>query len=171
MANTGKTGTIALPTFSAQAIWTDEILGQLSDGMWENSRPLGHWKFWQNLEVVTGAPAVTRAFGCWAKKTAYNLAALYEYVGGRILAQGRMAKACELLGVPYVPGCAEYLDEMTTEEFLRGKATGAWKYDFLAGYFDKMPEELERAFRVAKYTTKDRNADIKAIKAAMKSVA
>lgn len=30
-----------------------EMQGQISDGMWENSRPLNHWKFWCNLDKDT----------------------------------------------------------------------------------------------------------------------
>ena len=31
-----------------------EIVGQLSDGYWENTNPMGHWKLWCTAEVKVG---------------------------------------------------------------------------------------------------------------------
>ena len=43
---------IHFKTKEAEALWDYEILGQLSDGLWENSRPYGHWKFWAECKPV-----------------------------------------------------------------------------------------------------------------------
>jgi hypothetical protein len=37
-----NTGTIVLPSLSAALVWKAEIVGQLSDGMWENAAPFDH---------------------------------------------------------------------------------------------------------------------------------
>ncbi len=33
-------------------IWKEFVLGQLSDGTWENSKPLNHWEFWWKADYV-----------------------------------------------------------------------------------------------------------------------
>ena len=55
--NPRSTGIIYLPTASAAALFEHELVGQFSDGMWENARPYDHWKFWCNLKVMETAIA------------------------------------------------------------------------------------------------------------------
>ena len=76
--------TIAFENEVQVALWNEELVGQLSDGMWENSRPHDHWKPWCNAEVIIDATNVGRDF--WAQKDSYNFHALIEYVGDRMLA-------------------------------------------------------------------------------------
>lgn len=94
--NKPSTGTIFLPTNTAVALWTKEITGQLSDGMWENSRPHDHWQFWNRLEAKHQPGCVPHVVnnpgtGCWCKKNAYNLAALVPIIGDRMLVIGQKA--------------------------------------------------------------------------------
>ena len=42
---------IYFPTPGAFAIYCCELLGQISDGYWENSRPYNHWKWVMNTEA------------------------------------------------------------------------------------------------------------------------
>ena len=53
-----KYGNIYLPTDTAIALWEAELLGQFSDGAWENSKPNNHWKIWTELKVKKGNPKV-----------------------------------------------------------------------------------------------------------------
>ena len=155
--------TIALPTASARALWTCEISGQLSDGAWENASPMGHWQFWNHLEVIEGAPKVTSTERC--KKNGYVLTSLLEYVGDRMLLIGRMAK-CTEVGV--TRGAAEYMPASFTE-WQECKLTGKWQYDFVAKYMEPITEDVARKFYNTTYTEKELRADLKLIKSAMKT--
>lgn len=42
---------LLLPNEGLAMIFSHEVLGQLSDGMWEDTSPVGHYKFWAGLEV------------------------------------------------------------------------------------------------------------------------
>jgi hypothetical protein len=94
-----KTGTMKLPTASAVALFEKELKGQMSDGMWENSRPFDHWKFWSNMDVehVPGCvPTVETTVSWQCKKNAYSFAALIPIIGERMLSIG-----VEAIGVGY----------------------------------------------------------------------
>lgn len=76
------------------AIWL-ELDGQLSDGMWENTRPLDHWKPWCDARVVVGKN-VGRNFS--ARKDNYNFSSkeLLDVVGKRMLGVVRIARGVGL---------------------------------------------------------------------------
>jgi len=65
-------------------LWKDEILGQLSDGYWENASPFDHWRVWSDAEVMVGTPA--GYYGFHPKRTSYGLAnsELMDVVGDRM---------------------------------------------------------------------------------------
>lgn len=72
----------------AQAILVEEELkGQLSDGMWENTRPLDHWVQWSRATVVVDPSNVGRDF--WALKDNYRLdhPNLIAWVGDRMIGE------------------------------------------------------------------------------------
>lgn len=72
----------------AQAIlFEEELKGQLSDGMWENTTPHDHWIVWCDAEVVVDPLNVGRNF--WARKTSYRLdhPMLLEVVGDRMIGE------------------------------------------------------------------------------------
>lgn len=48
---------ICFKSIPAYVLWKNEILGQLSDGHWENTRPLDHWRVWHDLVPVFDAEA------------------------------------------------------------------------------------------------------------------
>lgn len=52
---------IYFPTLGAFAIYVCELLGQVSDGYWENSKPYNHWKWIMNTEpeIVDGKEGYT----------------------------------------------------------------------------------------------------------------
>jgi hypothetical protein len=165
MANKNQTGTMTLPSRTAVAVWNNELCGQISDGMWENSGPRDHWKFWCDLDVVFGDTAGIVKTSGMCRKTSYNFAGLYDIVGDRMLAYGRMAKAGAELVSQF--SAASYMPE-TLEEFRECKLSGKWQYDFVATYMTYVTDELAVAFYASEYTMKDLRADIKLIKTTMK---
>lgn len=164
--NTAKHGTITFITCSAYAVWIGEILGQLSDGMWENAAPYDHWEFWWDLEPRIGPVAKVESSKSWAcKKTGYNLAGLYECVGDRMLAYGRMGRVTP---DPELIKAASYMPP-TFGEWLANKVSGVWKHDWVKPYMEPVTERVALAFYATTYTMKDLRADIKVIKTAMKT--
>jgi len=83
------------------ALYKCELSGQISDGHWENSRPLDHWKImcdaWVGVERISATdPKYDRPAGInFQPKRRYNFAApeLLEVVGQRMLHYARLAKA------------------------------------------------------------------------------
>lgn len=77
-------GTLTVRNEAQRILFTEELAGQISDGMWENTRPNDHWEVWCRAEVVVG-PNVGRDF--YARKDNYNLnsSALLDCVGDRML--------------------------------------------------------------------------------------
>lgn len=184
--NTDKaTGTIFLPTVSALAVWVCEITGQMSDGMWENTAPLDHWQFWCRLDPKLDrghTPRVETLSTPWRQKTGYNIAGLYEYVGDRMLAQGRMGRALQALSY----GVADTIDAKTFERTCSaGETLVDMDMDVFAGvklsgeYLPKpykveairsVSDTIAQAFFQTKYDMRDLRTDVKFIKAAMKTV-
>ncbi len=160
-----KTGTIFLPTASARALWKSEIVGQMSDGMWENSRPHDHWKFWCRCEVAEGEPNVVAESGHIPSKNAYNLAGLVPIIGDRMVAAGKMGlaggdeNACR--GAKYMPP--------TLAEFEAKRAADAWEHDFIRRYLVGVTSEVAATFYATKYLERHMRADLKSMKQAMKT--
>jgi len=79
-----KMSTLYVENKIQKALFEGELVGQLSDGYWENSRPMNHWKPWVDCKVVV-SDKVGRDF--WADKDNYNFSApmLLEAVGTRML--------------------------------------------------------------------------------------
>lgn len=166
-------GTIYLSTATARALWKHEIVGQLSDGMWENARPYDHWEFWSALEVAwASSENYVVAKKGYPVKTGYNLAGLIEYVGDRMLKLGRMAKACEALGLELTYDIARAGECMPSDV----KTCVAWfgdpelcKPSYAADYLKAVSPELAAEYYMTEYTLKDLRGDLKRIKTAMKS--
>jgi len=176
-----SSGTMTLPSVSAVALWHGEVSGQISDGMWENSRPHDHYKFWCHLDVVLGEkPSFTRVSGYWPAKRSYALTRLYQlkwddprhgtgYVlRDRMIALGRLAKANPGLCNDHPAlRCAEYMPA-TLEEFTRCKTENAWPADYIAKYMNDMTMEFAVNYYATEYTFKELRADIDQIKNAMR---
>ena len=193
-----------LPTLSALAIWTCEITGQISDGMWENSGPQNHYVFWCHLNCKFDSTSVPKVVTnvtndtMWCKKTGYNLAGLYEYVGGRMLTQGRMGRALErcALAKAYFTESGEFIQSEpigehgyrvalfeqacdagevlnklgTIEKFEERMTAGKLeKYDYEFDKLEYITRNVAAAFFATKYEMKDLRADVKVIKEAMKT--
>lgn len=74
------------------ALYKCEITGQISDGMWENTRPYDHWKIWCNANVNVNPKQVGRNF--YTVKDNYNLSSnqLLGVIGTRMLNIANMAE-------------------------------------------------------------------------------
>lgn len=173
--NNQTTGTIYLNNLPQFALWRDELTGQMSDGMWENSAPWEHYKFWGGLDVVVeraGTPRVATGQPWQIKKKGYAFNRLYSIVGDRMLALGRMARAAESLGlaVPIDRTAAEYMPP-TMDAWRECRASGKWQYDFVKEPMERdVTEELALAFYAETYTMKDLRDDVAVISGAMKNV-
>jgi hypothetical protein len=68
------------------ALYNEELAGQVSDGMWENSRPYGHWRYMSSAEGVVMPGVAPGPFGFRPKrKYNFNHSLLVEVVGDRML--------------------------------------------------------------------------------------
>jgi len=68
---------IHFPNNASACLFASEIIGQLSDGYFENTRPYDHWEFWAHAEIVVDGNAYTEGT---PKKSNYNLSPLRRYV-------------------------------------------------------------------------------------------
>lgn len=159
-------GTIYLPTNSAIAVWTHEILGQMSDGMWENARPDDHWMFWHDLKIAKGAPAVKVQSGGSPSRTSYGFAGLLPVIGDRMVALGKMGTITDDEDMLHA---AEYMPA-TLEEWTKGKETGKWPYSFVGNYMAKITPEIAERFYRTNYSMSNLKSDLKLITTAIKNV-
>lgn len=87
-----KSGTLRVRTEAQKVLWDEELRGQISDGMWENSSPQDHYKQWCAAEIVVDPANVGRDF--WVRRMGYrfNDKELLEVIGERMLRSVRVAK-------------------------------------------------------------------------------
>lgn len=173
MSKTSSTGTIILPTRSACALWKHELIGQFSDGMWENSRPHDHWMFWYDLDVKfdqTASPHVVTTTPWNCKKTKYNIAAILPIVGDRMLKMGRLGNAESRIVTDYPFRTAAECMPDTLEEYFDLVESPREMSDYAHDALKKVTLELAKAFYTTTYTMKHLKADVASIKAAMKTV-
>lgn len=164
--------TIYFPTYSAIALWKMELLGQFSDGMWENTRPYDHWQAWSNMKVELGSPR--RAHEYSVLKDSYNIGALKPIVGDRMLKFARFGKAVgkDIFNI------GDSVDNIIEDFPENGPfILEEWKAEMIkrryyreAEYYWKGLEQkhIDLYYETA-YTNKDMNDDIRAIKKAMKN--
>lgn len=71
---------------AAQKIMLDcELMGQISDGMWENTHPQDHWQPWTDATVVVDPDHLGRNFWCPKDNYQINSSELLSIVGDRML--------------------------------------------------------------------------------------
>lgn len=120
---------ITFRTAIQATLWEREIVGQLSDGHWENSIPRDHCRPWCSAEVCVGENI---GVDFYAQRSTYNLCnkSLLEVVGKRMLAY---AKICKFFGRDNVGSLENLLD-------LDGNFRGLPKYE--GKYWDEIREKL-----------------------------
>jgi len=162
-------GYIFLPTYGAIALWDHEIMGQISDGYWENTKPHNHWEFWGNLKTKKGKPEV-QSTG-WASKKNYAIAnsSLISIVGDRMINKGRLATALKKditndqnMWTEDAPDTYEEWEEMMLD---KSKRTGS----FMSKYFNAVKPKDAKKYYDTKYDKSDMIKDLKWIKKAMET--
>jgi len=81
-----------------KTLWDNELTGQISDGMWENTRPYDHYRFWCRIESFVNPDNIGVA-GAFYEKRNYNFVnkSLIEIIGERMC---YMARLSQILGIP-----------------------------------------------------------------------
>ena len=161
-----KIGTIKFPNVACLALWNNELTGQFSDGMWENSAPRGHWQFWSRLEasVATQGEDCKVTASTYCDKNSYGLTRLLEYVGDRMVALGRLAKAAATLSSAPSIG---YEQRIAAENMPNNYECFLHLAD--ARTRSAVSDELAAAFYATTYTERDLRKDLKLIATAMKT--
>lgn len=89
-AKRNRGGTFTVANVVQKVLFETELIGQMSDGAWENTAPYDHWEPWAECRVTVDPEDIGRTF--YARKTGYAFAKeLIPYVGDRMLAYARLA--------------------------------------------------------------------------------
>lgn len=92
-----RQNTIYFENEAQQAIWIEELAGQISDGAWENSSPNGHWKCWCDAKVAINkenAGNTVRSNSGGRTRRNYNFVGelcVIQCILDRMIVQGRLA--------------------------------------------------------------------------------
>lgn len=143
-------------------LWQEEIMGQISDGQWENARPWEHWKDWSEAEVRVG-PNVGRNFH--TRKDNYNLTSsdLLQVVGKRMMTAVKIGRAFGPEHVRTLSYCFEDLN-------FKGLPKYAGKYwdDIRQNISRFNLATVEAQVAAVPYEIKHLRADLREMKAAMR---
>jgi hypothetical protein len=85
------TNTLRVRNIAQKVLLEDELLGQMSDGRWENSNPMDHWKPWCNATIVVDPENVGRDFYPRRDGYCFTEKDLLEIIGERMLEAVRTA--------------------------------------------------------------------------------
>jgi hypothetical protein len=91
--NVAQNNILFVRNLEQQALWL-ELDGQISDGTWENARPLNHWEVWCKAEVKIAEHPFQLGRTFYAAKQNYDFtnAGLLKVVGKRMLGIVRIAR-------------------------------------------------------------------------------
>lgn len=160
---------LTLKNETQRLLFTQEIVGQLSDGRWENTRPYGHWKQWSNCEVVVGMEV---GHNFYAIKDNYNLteSSLLQIIGDRMVNMVRIRIALKwTLTDEQIRFIADY-DFDQLEEYARRENS---PQDFWSKRLEEVRaykfKIIEAKNNKALYTMKDLRHDLREIKESMKT--
>lgn len=83
--------TLTVRNMVQRVLFVNELKGQISDGHWENARPVQHWIPWCYANVIVDPQKVGRDF--WCNKSNYNFTdpLLLDAVGDRMLFMAKFA--------------------------------------------------------------------------------
>lgn len=168
--------TIYLENASQAAIIAFEILGQISDGHWENSRPSYHWTWiWEveyNIDELNGLYYTGHQHRKYGVKN-FAKKAINEWLfGNRMKRMGRLAKVYpemeKHLDNRYIGYAAEHLPEtkkMEYEDYMKSIVDCS----FMSEYLEKanITKEIYDAFYAVEYSEKEFWKDIASIQAAL----
>jgi len=170
------------PSKGLKAIFDVEIVGQLSDGAWENATPYNHWRFWSYLKTEVSSngswsfefnPNVDYTYKYAIKKTAYNLLTLVGSITCDLSNRMRayyidaehnigLGRDAEYLIEGAIKGVRDLAAHPTLGEYWRNKLAKLEAVDDVS----RMAFHIE----YANYTRKHLIADLRLIKKQMKAV-
>ena len=84
----GQGSVIQFENATQVALYKGQLIGQMSDGAWENSGPRDHWRPMAEADVRVGKPGMN-----FSPRRTYGFANLIQYVGDEMLALARATKA------------------------------------------------------------------------------
>ncbi len=84
----GTSSVIQLENPIQVALYKGMLIGQMSDGAWENSGPMDHWRPMSQAEVRVGKPGMN-----FSPRRTYGFVNLLNYVGDEMLDLARATKA------------------------------------------------------------------------------
>ncbi len=152
------TNTITVANQIQKVLFDCELSGQVSDGHWENSRPLDHWKVVCDAEVVVGTPNLNFTP---LRKYNFKSKSLLDVVSDRMIVFAKMAIKFPQLSsnavrlTDYGQWAWEKEDHYTNEK-LEYAAIGVTTYDEL--------QTLINDLSSITYTLRDLKKDLKVIK-------
>lgn len=154
--------TITFKTRSQAVIFENEIKGQISDGMWENT-PGTDWRTWCFMEVHVGEQT---GRSCQVRKDGFALHKLIEYVGERMILQAKLARAYPELSFQMLDRLEGFRDAARIAD--NSPSSKYWQQAKAAvealGGVDAIQAQLD----AITYTERDLRNDLTAIKQAMK---
>lgn len=142
-----------------QILFLGELVGQFSDGKWENATPSGHWLCWSKCKVEVGEK-IGKNF--YAQKDAYDLIAkdLLEAVGDRMIEYAKLAIAFPDVDAQILVWASDFRGEDSLSEYVKERNNRV--KEFLS------KEQIERAEKETVYTLGQLKKDLRDIKEAMK---
>lgn len=173
--NKKNVGTIIFHNAAQLALFTNELDGQISDGMWENTRPDGHYIFWHSLDHAIGENVGVKTnehyshYGrerCMKNNYNFMSSELLDCVGDRMLKAGRLAQCISTDDITVFKKKVHASDYMpdTLEQYEAFFATGAGVPEYATRYVNELSLEEGRKFYTVVYTVKDLHKDLRAIK-------
>jgi len=152
--------TITFKTRAQANIFENEIKGQISDGMWENTNGTD-WSTWSKTEVLVGDNSGRTGY---VRKTGFALERLIPIIGDRMIHHARLA-------IAYPEASFETLYKLESAKFAMNFTRQDDYYASIRvlvtefGGLDAITVKLA----AVGYSTKELRADLKAIKVAMKN--
>ena len=131
-----KSGTLNVRNTAQLLALKCEMLGQLSDGHWENSRPDDHWIPWCDAKIEVNPSSVGRNF--YARKDSYNFLNrdLLEVVGERMLFQVKLGLLIESAAPDFLEVYTDYHwsfpEGASDYESTKAEAAGKMSTDYWA---------------------------------------
>lgn len=101
-----------------QALFECELMGQISDGMWENAKPYDHWKKWGECDVDCSPNKPLGRTGFWPRKDNYNFASpeLLDVIGERMVWLANLAEA-QQFSIDDLRSFYDFTDRDSTEKY------------------------------------------------------
>ena len=144
------------------ALFTGELLGQMSDGAWENASPMNHWRPMGEATVRVGKPGMN-----FMPMRTYDYASpeLISIVGDRWLFLAKATKAYPNVDFSDIAHAVDHFSDITDQ----AKATNDWEQKYIEKILQATGETDFNQFLARvhgqQYGMGDLRKDLRAIKA------